>query len=37
MVGQQVVTENFFTTRVDDKLSDKDSLVVTYLGDSHSL
>jgi Carboxypeptidase regulatory-like domain/TonB-dependent Receptor Plug Domain len=31
--GQQVVTENFFTTRVDDKLSDKDSLASTYLGD----
>jgi hypothetical protein len=31
--GQQVVTENFFTTRVDDKISDKDSLAATYLGD----
>jgi hypothetical protein len=31
--AQEVVSENFFTTRVDDKLSDKDSLVATYLGD----
>jgi hypothetical protein len=33
VADQQVVTENFVTTRVDNKLSDKDSLVVTYLGD----
>ena len=33
VAGQQVVTENFVTTRVDDKLSDKDTLVVTYLSD----
>ena len=33
MAGQQVVTENFGTIRVDDKLSDKDTFVVTYLGD----
>ena len=33
VAGQQVVTENFVTTRVDFKLSDKDNLVVTYLGD----
>jgi len=31
--GQQVVNENFFTIRVDDKISDKDSLAVTYLRD----
>jgi hypothetical protein len=31
--GQQVVNENFFTTRVDTKVSDKDSLAATYLGD----
>ncbi|PYU19577.1 MAG: hypothetical protein DMG32_24190 [Acidobacteria bacterium] len=31
--GQQVVKENFFTVRVDDKFSDKDSLAATYLGD----
>jgi hypothetical protein len=31
--GQQIVNENFFTTRVDDKISEKDSLAVTYLGD----
>src|SRR6266446_4085443 len=29
----RVVTENFETVRVDDKLSDKDSLSATYLGD----
>jgi hypothetical protein len=33
VAGQQVVTENFVTTRVDYKLSSKDSFVVTYLGD----
>jgi hypothetical protein len=32
-VSQQVVTENFFTTRVDHKFSDKDSLFGTYLYD----
>jgi len=31
--GQQVINENFFTARVDNKISDKDSLAVTYLGD----
>jgi hypothetical protein len=31
--GQQVVTENFFTTRLDHKFSDKDSLFGTYLFD----
>ncbi len=31
--GQQVVNENFFTTRVDIKISDKDNLAATYLGD----
>jgi hypothetical protein len=31
--GQQVVNENFFTVRVDTKISDKDSLAATYLGD----
>jgi len=31
--GQQVTTENFFTVRVDNKFSDKDSLAATYLGD----
>jgi Carboxypeptidase regulatory-like domain/TonB-dependent Receptor Plug Domain/TonB dependent receptor len=31
--SQQVVTENFVTTRVDHKFSDKDSLFVTYLFD----
>jgi Carboxypeptidase regulatory-like domain/TonB dependent receptor-like, beta-barrel/TonB-dependent Receptor Plug Domain len=29
----RVVSENFETVRVDDKLSDKDSLAATYLGD----
>src|SRR6202166_2862522 len=29
-VGQQVVSENFFTVRVDQKISDKDSLFGTY-------
>src|SRR6266850_330340 len=29
----RVVTENFETVRIDDKLSDKDSLAATYLGD----
>jgi hypothetical protein len=32
-VAQQVVSENFVTSRVDSKFSDKDSLAVTYLGD----
>jgi hypothetical protein len=31
--GQQAISENFFTTRVDNKISDKDSLAATYLGD----
>jgi outer membrane receptor protein involved in Fe transport len=31
--AQQVVKENFFTTRVDNNISDKDSLAATYLGD----
>jgi len=31
--GQQVVTENYFTTRVDHKLSNKDSLFGTYVYD----
>ena len=31
--GKQVVTENFVTTRVDHKFSDKDSLFGTYLYD----
>ena len=31
--GQQVVTENFFTVRVDNKISEKDSLAGTYLRD----
>ena len=31
--GQQVVNENFFTIRVDDRISDKDTLAVTYLRD----
>ncbi len=31
--AQQVVNENFFTTRADIKIADKDSLAVTYLGD----
>jgi outer membrane receptor protein involved in Fe transport len=31
--AQQVVSENFFTTRSDIKLSERDSLAVTYLGD----
>src|SRR3984893_8177674 len=31
--ARRVVTENFETVRVDDKLSDKDSLSATYLGD----
>src|ERR1700737_364585 len=30
--ARRVVTENFETVRVDDKLSDKDSLSATYLG-----
>jgi len=31
--ARRVVTENFETVRVDDRLSDKDSLAATYLGD----
>jgi hypothetical protein len=31
--GQQIVDENFVTVRVDQKISEKDSLAVTYLGD----
>ena len=31
--GQQVINENFVTTRIDHKFSDKDSLFVTYLFD----
>src|SRR5205085_1989245 len=31
--GQQIVNENFVTTRVDHKISDKDSLFGTYLFD----
>ena len=31
--GQQIVNENFFTTRIDHKFSDKDSLFGTYLFD----
>ena len=31
--GQQVINENFFTTRVDNKISDKDGFAVTYLSD----
>jgi hypothetical protein len=31
--GQQIINENFFTIRVDNKISDKDSLAATYLGD----
>jgi hypothetical protein len=31
--GQQVINENFFTTRVDDKFSNKDNLTATYLQD----
>jgi hypothetical protein len=31
--GQQLINENFFTTRVDSKISEKDSLTATYLGD----
>jgi Carboxypeptidase regulatory-like domain/TonB-dependent Receptor Plug Domain/TonB dependent receptor len=34
---QQVVSENFFTARVDNKLSNKDSLDATYLFDFTSL
>jgi Carboxypeptidase regulatory-like domain/TonB-dependent Receptor Plug Domain/TonB dependent receptor len=32
-IAQQVVTENFFTTRIDHKFSDKDSVFGTYLFD----
>ncbi|GAC1434947.1 MAG: hypothetical protein NVSMB58_22200 [Terriglobales bacterium] len=31
--GQQIVSENFFTTRIDHKISDKDSLFGTYMFD----
>jgi hypothetical protein len=31
--GQQIVTENFFTVKVDNKFSEKDSLFGTYLFD----
>ena len=31
--GQQIVNENFFTTRVDHKISDNDSLFGTYMYD----
>src|SRR6266478_5131248 len=31
--GQQIVNENFFTTRVDHKISEKDSLFGTYMFD----
>jgi hypothetical protein len=31
--AQRIVTENFFTIRGDDKISDKDSLAATYLRD----
>ena len=31
--AQQVVKESFFTTRVDNNISDRDSLAATYLGD----
>jgi len=31
--GQQVVNENFFTTRLDHKISEKDSVSATYLFD----
>lgn len=32
-VGQQIVNENFFTTRIDHRFSEKDSLFGTYLFD----
>jgi hypothetical protein len=35
--GQQIFKENFFTTRVDLKFSDKDSLFGTYLYDNNPL
>jgi hypothetical protein len=31
--AQKVVSENFFTTRVDNRISDRDSLAATYMGD----
>jgi hypothetical protein len=34
--GQQAVTENYYTGRVDIKFSDKDSLIGTYLSDISS-
>ena len=34
--AQQVVSENFWTTRVDNAISDKDSLGATYLVSCHS-
>jgi hypothetical protein len=33
--GQQVINENFFTTRGDIKISDKDTLVATYAKDTN--
>jgi hypothetical protein len=33
--GVQAATENFFTTRVDHKISDKDSLFGTYMYDKN--
>src|SRR6202047_205011 len=33
--GKRTVTENFFTARVDDKISQKDSLAGTYLYDNN--
>ncbi|HUZ45859.1 MAG TPA: carboxypeptidase regulatory-like domain-containing protein [Terriglobia bacterium] len=32
--GQQVTTENYFTTRIDRKISDKDSVYGTYMHDN---
>src|SRR5258707_1434784 len=32
--GQEVTNENYFTVRVDGKLSDKDALAVTYMRDN---
>ncbi len=36
-VGQQIVNENFFTVRVDQKISDSDSLFGTYTFDNSPL
>jgi len=36
-VRQQIVNENYFTTRVDEKISDKDSLFGTYSFDNSPL